>query len=106
MNRIAQRQHERLQSREKEARERSRRVIERASSNGIELYVIGSLTSGRFGLHSDVDFFVPGLTDPQRRVSIERIVASAFRGSSIPYDIVYASDLTPERAQEFQDVQL
>lgn len=63
--------------------------------------MIGSLARGDFGLHSDVDFFVHGETGPARRVQVERLVAAAFNGIGIPYDIVYESDLTQERVQEF-----
>lgn len=74
-----------------------------AARHGLRVSLIGSLARADFQLHSDVDFFVHGSTDPQTRVTVERLVARAFHCADIPYDIVYASDLTPARAREFLD---
>lgn len=101
MSRFATIQHDRIERRRCSALERARIVLEKARAQGVAIDVIGSLAGGRFGLHSDVDFFVHGDTDPARRVQVERLVAAAFHDTGIPYDIVYASDLTRERAQEF-----
>ena len=83
------------------ALESAQLVLEKARGHGLAIDVIGSLARGGFGLHSDVDFFVHGDTDPARRVQVERLVATAFKGVGIPYDIVYASVLTQARVQEF-----
>lgn len=101
MSRLAKIHHDRTESRRRRALESARLVLEKARAQGLTIDVIGSLTSGGFGMHSDVDFFVHGDTDPARRVQVERLVATAFNGIGIPYDIVYASDLTQQRVQEF-----
>lgn len=76
-------------------------VLSDAVLRGIDVAVIGSLSNGKFGLHSDVDLFVRGITDPKRRSAMEKLAAGHFRGSGIPYDVIYESDLTDERAKEF-----
>lgn len=101
MSRLATIQRDRAERRRCLALECARIVLEKARAHGVAIDVIGSLATGRFGLHSDVDFFVHGDTDTARRVQVERLVAAAFNGIGIPYDIVYASDLTQERAREF-----
>lgn len=103
MNRLAEIHRERAERRRRVAEDAARQVLEGAEAQGLEITLIGSLANGRFALHSDVDFFVHGETDTSRRVTVERIVADAFRVTNIPYDIVYASDLLPERAREFLD---
>ena len=94
----------RAEDRRRIALDRTQRVLESAKGEGIPITLIGSLAKGAFRVHSDVDFFVHGATDPSRRVAVERLVAAAFRGTGIPYDIIYASDLTQERVREFLDV--
>jgi predicted nucleotidyltransferase len=70
--------------------------------HGIDIVVIGSLARGEFKSHSDVDFLVRGALDRPGRAKVERAVAAAMRGSGIPYDLIYAADLTPERLTEFE----
>lgn len=103
MNRLAKIQLGRTEARRRLALECAGAVLEEARVQGLSIDLIGSLSKGGFATHSDVDFFVLGDTDPSRRLQVERIVAAAFRKSGIPYDIVYESDLTRERAQEFLD---
>lgn len=69
---------------------------------GESIDVIGSLASGAFKSHSDVDLLVRGKLDPERRARIERAAANAFRGSGLPYDLIFVADLTPEQAKEFE----
>lgn len=101
MSRLARLQYDRTDKRRGLALESAQLVLEQASAQGLAIDLIGSLSRGEFRLHSDVDFFVHGNTDPARRVQVERLVAAAFNGSGIPYDIVYASDLTQDREREF-----
>lgn len=74
-----------------------------AASHEIDISVIGSLATGRFAVHSDIDLLVHGETTPQRRALVERIVAMRLRGTGIPYDLIFASDLPAERLEEFLD---
>jgi len=76
------------------------RILRDAKGRDIEISVVGSLATNRFGVHSDVDLLVHGNTDPARRVMIERLVADHLRGADIPYDLIFASDISPERVQE------
>lgn len=76
------------------------RLLREAEGCGVEISVVGSLSRHRFRLHSDVDLLVHGRTDPARRAMIERLVADHLRGTGLPYDLIFASDISPERVQE------
>lgn len=76
------------------------RVLDAAADHGIDISVVGSLARDRFRLHSDVDLLVHGDTDPARRMLVERLVADQFRDTHIPYDLIFASDLKPDRVRE------
>jgi len=69
---------------------------------GTDIVVIGSLARQEFRSHSDVDLLVRGELDTPGRAKVERAVAAAMRGSGIPYDLIYAADLTEERLKEFE----
>lgn len=71
-------------------------------SKGYDIMLIGSLARQEFRAHSDVDLLVRGEVDTPRRAKAERAVAAAMRGSGIPYDLIYAADLTPERLKKFE----
>lgn len=101
MDRLAEIHRERTERRRLVALECARHVLEGAERDGVHVSLIGSLAKASFRLHSDVDFFVHDAVDPTGRVRVERLVASAFKGTGLPYDIVYRSDLTDERAREF-----
>jgi predicted nucleotidyltransferase len=70
--------------------------------DGIDIVVIGSLARREFKSHSDVDFLVRGRLDTPALAKVERAVAAAMRGSGIPYDLIYAADLTPERLKKLE----
>jgi len=80
----------RRRARERAARAAAIDVLRRLSSRGVQAGVFGSLATGRFDLHSDVDFIVtecpPGL-----RYSIETDVEERMHG--IPFDVVYADEM-------------
>lgn len=71
-------------------------------SEGLDIVVIGSLARGEFKSHSDVDLLVRGRLDTFERIKVERAVAAGMRGSGIPYDLIYAADITPDRLKEFE----
>lgn len=85
------------------ARTRVASIVEAAKADGIDISVIGSLKKGGFRVHSDVDLLVHGETDPTRRATIERLVAGHFRDTDIPYDLIFASDISTERVRELLD---
>jgi len=94
---------ERAEARREIACTRAHLLLERLDKEGVEARVIGSLAKGLFRTHSDVDFLIRSSTvTPERRALVERVVASCMRGSGIPYDLVYASDIAPERLKEFE----
>ncbi|WP_187275520.1 nucleotidyltransferase domain-containing protein [Methylobacterium sp. WL6] len=64
--------------------------------------LIGSLATGRFRLHSDIDLLVRGPIDPAERAAVERAVAAVMRGTGIPNDLIYACDLTPSQLDAFE----
>jgi predicted nucleotidyltransferase len=92
---------ERAAARRETAVARVQTILEQLGREGIDAKVIGSLATGRFAVHSDVDLLIRTPVTPDRRALVERIVAGAMRGSGLPYDVVYASDLAPERLKEF-----
>lgn len=79
------------------------RILGEAEGCGVAISVVGSLATKRFRVHSDVDLLVHGSTDPSRRAMIERLVANHLRGTNIPYDLIFASDISPERVKELLD---
>jgi predicted nucleotidyltransferase len=94
---------ERTERRLELARTRVERILQEASRRGIEISVVGSLARDRFRLHSDVDLVVHGDTDPERRMTVERLVADQFRDTDIPYDLIFASDMTADRLRDLLD---
>ena len=90
----------RADERRKTAQDCASRILRDAHGRGVEISVVGSLAKNRFRVHSDVDLLVHGNTDPARRAMIERLVADHLRGAGIPYDLIFASDISPERVQE------
>ena len=78
-------------------------LLAKLERDGVNVAVIGSLARGQFSAHSDVDLLVRGPLDPASRTRIERTVADAFRGASIPYDLIFATDVTAERLVEFEN---
>ncbi|MEF2553498.1 nucleotidyltransferase domain-containing protein [Aurantimonas sp. A2-1-M11] len=103
MNRMDDLLRRRTDERRKVATARARQVVESAKGQGIEISIVGSLARDRFRVHSDVDLLVHGDTDPKRRVMIERLVADRFRRTDLPYDLIFASDLSSERVRELLD---
>lgn len=85
------------------ARARVASIIEAAKADGIDISVVGSLKKGGFRAHSDVDLLVRGETDSPRRAAIERLVAGQLRDTDIPYDLIFASDMSTERVRELLD---
>jgi predicted nucleotidyltransferase len=76
------------------------RILRNAKDRGVDISVVGSLAKDRFRVHSDIDLLIHGRTDPARRAMIERLVADHLRGTDIPYDLIFASDISRERVQE------
>jgi len=70
--------------------------------HGVDMAVIGSLATGRFRSHSDVDLLVRSDIDSSRRAHVAREVSKVFRGTGIPYDLIFAFDLTTEQLKEFE----
>jgi predicted nucleotidyltransferase len=92
---------ERTEARRAIAADCARLALQGLNRAGIDARVVGSLATGKFAAHSDVDFLVGSpVATPDRRALVERIVADCMRRSGLPYDVIYASDLTPERLGE------
>jgi predicted nucleotidyltransferase len=80
----------RRRAREGSARAAAAEVLRRLRARGVQAGVFGSLATGRFGLHSDVDFLV--LECPQKlRYRIETEVEDAMHG--LPFDVAYADEM-------------
>ena len=96
-----------IRKRADERRQRARAcalsVMNDAKERGIDISLVGSLAKGRFRVHSDVDLLVLGQMNPARRAEVERLVADRFRESRIPYDLIFAADIGPERLEELLD---
>jgi len=93
---------ERTAHRLEEARRRTATILADLQAVGVEAVVIGSLAKGAFRAHSDIDILVRTPVDPALRLKVERIAANAVRDAAIPYDLIYASDLTPSQLEEFE----
>jgi predicted nucleotidyltransferase len=92
---------DRTRARQELASGLAHRALAAVSDAGYEAKVIGSLATGTFMLHSDVDVLVRSRIDISDRIKIERIFASTFRSVGIPYDLIFKSDLTPADAEAF-----
>lgn len=93
----------RTEDRRRVAQDRAAKVLQTAQESGYRVSLIGSLAKDRFRLHSDVDFLVHDVPTSGLRAAMERLVADQFRETDIAYDLIFASDLTPERVREILD---
>lgn len=93
----------RTEDRRRKAQDCATQVLQVAQRNGYRISLIGSLAKDRFRLHSDVDLLVHDATNDGRRAAVERLVADQFRETDIAYDLIFASDLAPERVRELLD---
>ena len=80
----------RRSARERAARAAAIAVLQRLRSRGVQAGVFGSLATGRFELHSDVDFVVTECP-PALRYRIETDVEERMRG--LPFDVAYADEM-------------
>ena len=72
------------------------RALERLSARGIEASLVGSLKTGGFGLHSDIDILITKC--PKDLVySVEAEIEDIMNG--LPFDLVYL-DLLPLEQRE------
>ena len=78
------------------------KIMAETKQEGVDIAVIGSMVTGRFRAHSDVDLLVRSDVDSAHRVRVERIVANAMRRTGIPYDLIFATDLSAEQLKEFE----
>jgi predicted nucleotidyltransferase len=84
------------------ASEAASRLLDALAQAGFDAVVIGSLATGRFRSHSDIDILIRGEVDPPGRAFVERTVADAMRGLRIPYDLIFACDLTRRQRDELE----
>jgi len=94
----------RLAARKAKAIAHAQLAVEHLKTEGVEAFVIGSLASGQFMNHSDVDFFVNTTLNAHERARAEVLVRRAMDRSGLGYDIIYADDVRPECLPEFHDV--
>jgi len=80
----------RRRARERAARAAALDVLRRLRARGVRAGVFGSLATGRFGLHSDVDFIVLECP-PALRYRIETDIEDRMQG--IPFDVAYADEM-------------
>lgn len=100
MNRLDQLIGRRTERRRRAAEACVLQLLRSARELDVEISIVGSLASGAFGVHSDIDLLVHGDTGPGRRAAVERLVAHHLRDAGIPYDLIFASDISAERVQE------
>ena len=77
-------------------------LMDQLRGDGVDVVVVGSLATGKFRAHSDVDLLVRSDVDRSLRARIESIVAESLRGTGIPYDLIFAVDLKADRLKEFE----
>lgn len=92
----------RIADRHRTARSLAARIVSDVEAQGLAISIIGSLATDRFRLHSDIDLPVRSPIDPVERAAVERTVAAVMRGTGIPYDLIYACDLTPSQREAFE----
>ena len=80
----------RRRARERTARAAAIEVLQCLRGRGVRAGVFGSLATGRFGLHSDVDFIVTGCP-PALRYRIEADIEDRMQG--IPFDVAYVDEM-------------
>lgn len=83
-----------------QANEYAHRIVEDAQNLGARLSIVGSLAKESFKAHSDIDLLVHGTHAPNRRATVERLVAKHLRGTDLPYDLIFEADLTEYRSNE------
>ena len=83
----------RLEARRADATRRASEVLSKLRVMGIEAAVFGSLATGRFKLHSDVDYLVRRLP-PELKYRIEGLVDRIM--GDIPFSLVYEDEIRPE----------
>lgn len=76
-------------------------VIDRLEMRGIKAAVIGSLISGKFDLHSDVDFLISKGQMSEGRRQAELLIGETFARSGISTHIVFEDDLDEKLQMEF-----
>ena len=65
---------------------------------GVDARMIGSLVSGRFGHHSDVDFLI--LDCPRHlKYGIEGVIEDCLAG--LPFDVVYLDEIPAHKLARF-----
>ena len=80
----------RRRARERAAVAAAKAALQRLRDRGVRAAVFGSLATGRFRLHSDVDFLV--LECPRAlRYRIETDVEACMQG--LPFDVAYADEM-------------
>ena len=100
MNKLDALIRQRAVTRREVAKERVSQIMIDAERWSVEISLIGSLASDDFAIHSDIDLLVHGSIDATRRAMVERLVAKRLRGTEIPYDLIFASDVSPDKVQE------
>ena len=84
----------RRSARERDALAAAAEALRRLRSRGVRAGVFGSLATGRFGLHSDVDFIVVECP-AALRYRIETDVEACMQ--AIAFDVVYADEMREPR---------
>jgi predicted nucleotidyltransferase len=89
-----------LETRKADAISLTRIAVARLADIGVSAKVIGSLSTGRFQTHSDIDLLV---TDCPRNLKyrIEGIVEDCLPG--FEFDVVYLDEIPPHRLHRFME---
>lgn len=74
------------------------------AEHGVRAEVIGSLASGEFMSHSDVDYLVFGHIETMKRRLVDSAIAKAMNGSEVGYDTVCAEDIQADMVGSFFNV--
>jgi predicted nucleotidyltransferase len=92
----------RTRERHERARERARFILDSLARSGFDAVIIGSLATGRFRSHSDIDILIRGRLPSTDRLKVERIVADAMRQSPVGCDLFFAEDIAEPQRSEFE----
>ena len=77
--------------RRRQALECARRVLSRFREHGVEGHVVGSLATGRFMAHSDIDFLVTRCPRNIDRLSLEAEVEQLC--GAMPYPVIFLDEV-------------
>lgn len=92
-------EHKKVEQRRRIATEKARRALRALEPIGVKAWIVGSLTSGRFGLYSDVDFLI----DCDRELEYQAFIAIEQAMGDFPFHLLPLRRLKEEALSNLMD---